>query len=53
MDTILEGHCIRTEALRADDFDAFFQQRKLRLLEIIEKAMGKKVWLGADEEAFA
>ncbi|WP_280566814.1 DUF262 domain-containing protein [Chromohalobacter sp. 296-RDG] len=50
MNDILEGHRIPTEALRADDFHAFYQQRKNRLLEIIEKAMGKKPLAGADEE---
>ncbi|MFC2991633.1 GmrSD restriction endonuclease domain-containing protein [Halomonas tibetensis] len=49
MNAILEGHRIPTEALRADDFDAFYQQRKRRLLEIIEKAMGKKPLVGSDE----
>ena len=51
MNAILEGHRIPTEALRADDFDAFYQQRKRCLLEIIEKAMGKKPLLGSDEGA--
>ncbi|WP_227369347.1 DUF262 domain-containing protein [Halomonas sp. M20] len=50
MNDILEGHRIPTGALRADDFHAFYQQRKNRLLEIIEKAMGKKPLAGADEE---
>lgn len=49
MNAILEGHRIPAETLRADDFDAFYQQRKRRLLEIIEKAMGKKPLLGSDE----
>lgn len=43
MDAILDGHCIPSEALRADDFEAFYGQRKQRLLDIIEQAMGKKV----------
>jgi hypothetical protein len=51
MNAILEGHCIPTDALRANDFEAFYQQRKRRLLEIIEKAMGKKALAGADEGA--
>lgn len=50
MNDILEGHRIPTGALRTDDFHAFYQQRKNRLLEIIEKAMGKKPLAGADEE---
>ena len=49
MNAILEGHRIPTAALRADDFEVFYQQRKRRLLEIIEKAKGKKWLAGADE----
>ncbi|MGO2133220.1 MAG: hypothetical protein ACTH3D_10035 [Halomonas sp.] len=49
MNAILEGHRIPTDALRADDFDAFYQQRKRLLLAIIEKAMGKKPLAGADD----
>jgi len=49
MNALLEGHRIPAETLRTDDFDAFYQQRKRRLLEIIEKAMGKKPLLGSDE----
>ncbi|SEQ02989.1 hypothetical protein SAMN05421693_11469 [Ectothiorhodospira magna] len=48
MNAILEGHRIPAETLRADDFDAFYQQRKRRLLEIIEKAMGKKALVGSE-----
>lgn len=51
MNAILEGHRIPAETLRTDDFDAFYQQRKNRLLEIIEKAMGKAPLAGADEGA--
>jgi hypothetical protein len=49
MNAILEGHRIPTEALRADDFHAFYSERKGLLLEIIEKAMGKKSLVGSDE----
>lgn len=49
MDKILEGHCIPTQALRADNFDAFYSSRKRLLLGVIEKAMGKKALAGADE----
>lgn len=49
MDAILEGHRIPAETLRTDDFGAFYQQRKNRLLEIIEKAMGKAPLAGSDE----
>ena len=51
MDAILDGHCIPSETLRADDFEAFYQQRKQRLLDIIEQAMGKKVLLESGAQA--
>ncbi|WP_246828370.1 type II toxin-antitoxin system Phd/YefM family antitoxin [Ectothiorhodospira sp. PHS-1] len=44
MNAILEGHRIPADTLRADDFDAFYQQRKRRLLEII---MGQ--WWGRNQ----
>lgn len=43
MNLILESHCIPPQALRQDDFDAFYTQRKQRLLALIEQAMGKSV----------
>lgn len=43
MDTILRSHLISPEALRADDFDAFFAAREQSLLERIEQAMGKPI----------
>ena len=50
MDEILASHLISADALRADDFWAFFEVRKEALLEAIEKAMGKKVIRDGDEE---
>ena len=41
MDLILESHLIPSGLLREDDFEQFYQQRKLKLLGLIEKAMGK------------
>lgn len=41
MDSILESHLIPAGLLRADNFDEFYRQRKLHLLSLIEKAMGK------------
>lgn len=41
MDAILETHLIPAETLRVDDFKAFYQVRKQRLLALIEKVMGK------------
>lgn len=41
LDEILDTHAINATALRADDFDRFFEDRKHRLLEVIGDAMGK------------
>ncbi len=43
----IEGHHIAPELLCVDDFDAFFDDRRARLLSLIEQAMGKPV-LGDD-----
>jgi len=53
MNAIVEGHCIPSETLRADDFDAFYQQRRARLLQIIEKAMGKKALMESEPNAIS
>lgn len=41
-DSVIATHGIDTEALRADDFEAHFNHRKLFLLDLIEAAMGKR-----------
>jgi hypothetical protein len=43
MDEILRSHLIDPLALRADDFDRFFEARSEALLAKIEKAMGKSI----------
>lgn len=43
MDHILKSHCIPAQALRTDDFDGFYQERKYLLLHLIATAMGKQV----------
>lgn len=43
MDAILSSHLIPPVALRADDFDAFYQARKQALLGLIGKVMGKPI----------
>lgn len=43
MNKILESHQIPAGMMRQDNFNAFFEQRKERLLRIVEQAMGKKV----------
>jgi hypothetical protein len=49
MDEILSTHLIDPPALRADDFDRFFQVRSQALLGKIEKAMGKAIARAAVE----
>jgi hypothetical protein len=51
MDEILRSHLIDQAALRADDFDRFFEARSQALLEKIAKAMGKAIAREAVEEA--
>ena len=43
MDEVLASHLICADALREDDFELFFEERKQELLKAIEKAMGKSV----------
>jgi hypothetical protein len=48
MNQILETHRIPAQALRANDFEAFYQQRKQALLALIEAVMGKQAIVGQD-----
>ena len=41
LDEIVETHAIDASALRADDFDRFFEDRKRQLLKMISAAMAK------------
>lgn len=43
MDEILRSHVIDVQAMRANDFDAFYAARKASLLKRIENAMKKQV----------
>ena len=43
MDVILTEHLIAPDALRANDFESFFRDRKAALLERIGQAMGKTI----------
>lgn len=43
MDVILSSHFINPAALRADDFNRFYEQRQESLLAIVERAMGKTI----------
>lgn len=49
MDFILRSHLIEPDLLRADDFYKFFERRAEKLLELIEKAMGKSLSRVADQ----
>ncbi len=41
IDAVLIGHRVDAAFLRSDDFDGFFADRRSRMLELIEQAMGK------------
>jgi hypothetical protein len=43
MDAILQSHYIEPTALRANDFQQFYEARRESLLTIVERAMGKAV----------
>jgi hypothetical protein len=48
MDTILSTHLISSEAMRRDNFEAFFEARHKALLELISAAMGKAPTVSAE-----
>ncbi|CAN5441823.1 DUF262 domain-containing protein [soil metagenome] len=52
-DAVLKTHVIEPPLLRADDFDAFFEARRIALLERIAGAMGKPVAAGGLVEPIA
>ncbi|WP_244970872.1 hypothetical protein [Gordonia jinghuaiqii] len=43
VDGLLEAHLVPSQALRTDDFDTFFVERRKRLCDLVEEAMGKAV----------
>lgn len=43
LDDFMRTHCVDVDALRGDDFDAFFIDRACSLLDLIAGAMGKEV----------
>lgn len=49
LDALLEAHLVPAARLRADDFDEFFDQRRERLCQLVERAMGKSVPRDVDE----
>ncbi|MES0857802.1 hypothetical protein ABS784_16640 [Geobacillus sp. G4] len=43
LDEILQTHVMDVASIRANDFEQFFEKRRLALLGMIERVMGKKV----------
>lgn len=43
MDELLHSHRINPEALRADDFQSFYMQRRTELLDLISSVIGKVI----------
>lgn len=43
LDALLEAHLVPAPLLRADAFDEFFVERRERLCQLVERAMGKNV----------
>lgn len=43
LDRLVEAHLVPAGRLRADDFDAFFVERRERLCQLVEEAMDKAV----------
>jgi len=43
MDELLASHALSPKLLRSDDFEAFLEDRRGRLVTLIEKAMGKSL----------
>lgn len=46
LDVYLQSHLIAPDLLRTDQFDKFMEDRQKRLLNLIEKAMGKDAYRG-------
>lgn len=49
MDSILKSHVVDPAALRSDDFEGFFAQRRNALLDRIERATGKAIARGVTD----
>ena len=52
MDTLLASHALAPALLRSDDFDRFVEDRRRRLVALIEGAMGKQVVLTEETEEY-
>lgn len=53
MDEILATHALDPHLLRADEYDAFMNDRRIRLSQLISNAMGKTVRTVPDSDAYA
>lgn len=51
VDELLEAHLVSAQALRNDDFDSFFIERRERLCKLVEAAMDKPVQRDVEEGA--
>lgn len=49
LEQLLDGHLVPASHLRVDDFEGFFRERRERLCQLVEKAMGKPVQRDVDE----
>lgn len=52
MDALLASHALEPALLRSDDFDRFVEDRRRRLVALIERAMGKQVNLAPETEEY-
>lgn len=52
MDDLLASHALEPARLRDDDFDRFVEDRRRRLVALIERAMGKQVNLAGEIEEY-
>jgi hypothetical protein len=50
LDSLVEAHLVPSVLLRADAFDAYFVERRERLCQLVEKAMGKDVPRDVDRD---
>ncbi len=50
LDGYVASHLVDSRLLRADDFDAFMEDRQKRLLALVEAAMGKSAYAGTAPE---
>lgn len=57
VDNLIKGHLVNPDLVRVDDFYAFFEDRKERILQRIEQVMGKPIVrdtkINSDEGVFA